>query len=195
MAKNASVLVRSKNFPSGITLEIHQGDITLMDTDAIVNAANKHLAHGGGVALAIVRRGGAVIQKESNAWIAQHGPISADEPAYTTGGKMKCKYVIHAVGPVWGEGDEDKKLIQAIRGCMQTANSLELASISFPAISTGIFRFPIDRAADIFMRTFADYSKDAESGSVCKIILVLFDAHSLEIFTHGFDHHFGEGQQ
>jgi O-acetyl-ADP-ribose deacetylase (regulator of RNase III) len=188
-------MVRRKTFPSGITLEIHQGDITLMNTDAIVNAANKHLAHGGGVAAAIVRRGGTAIQKESNAWIAQHGPINTDDPAFTTGGKMKCKYVIHAVGPVWGEGSEDKKLQRTILGGLHLGEELGIQSISFPAISTGIFGFPIDRAADIFMRTFTDYGRGAESGSVGKIILVLYDTHSLEIFTHSFDHNFGEDQQ
>ena len=100
----------SHKFPTGIVLMIKQGDITLAETEAIVNAANKRLRHGGGVAGAIARRGGPAIQAESAMWVAEHGPISADKPAFTSGGEMACKYVIHAVGPVWGEGDEDEKL-------------------------------------------------------------------------------------
>ena len=85
------------------TLRLVQGDITERDTDAIVNAANSFLQHGGGVAGAISRRGGLVIQRESDAWVSEHGPVSHAEPAVTWGGSLPCRYVIHAVGPVWGE--------------------------------------------------------------------------------------------
>src|SRR5512144_2508720 len=99
--------IREHNFPSGIRLQIVQGDITDEHVDAIVNAANRHLAHGAGVAGAILRKGGRVVQDESDRWVSQHGTVTHAEPAYTRAGSLPCRYVIHAVGPVWGEGDED----------------------------------------------------------------------------------------
>jgi len=161
-----------------------------MDTDVIVNAANKHLAHGGGVAAAIVKRGGYIIQEESRKWVEAHGPISYDQPAFTTAGEMKCKSVIHAVGPVWGEGDEDRKLTGAIRSSLLLANDLQAESISFPAISTGIFGFPADRAADIFMEEISSFCNEKQSQSIQRIILALFDAGTLSTFINSFDDHF-----
>ena len=88
----------AENFPSGAEFQIVQGDITQEAVDAIVNAANSHLQHGGGVAGVIVRQGGQAIQQESDAWVRAHGPVSHTEPAYTSAGRLPCKYVIHAVG-------------------------------------------------------------------------------------------------
>jgi len=161
-----------------------------MDTDVIVNAANKHLEHGGGVAAAIAKRGGQTIQEESRKWVKAHGPINCNQPAFTTAGKMKCKFVIHTVGPVWGEGDEDRKLAGAIRSSLLLANDLQAESISFPAISTGIFGFPADRAADIFMKEIYSFCIEKHSRSIQRIILVLFDAGKLSTFTASFDDHF-----
>ncbi|MFL7867583.1 MAG: macro domain-containing protein, partial [Anaerolineales bacterium] len=140
-------ILRQKTFPSGIQFQTVQGDITTEAVDAIVNAANRHLQHGGGVAGLIVRRGGAVIQQESDAWVQKYGPINPAAPAYTFSGNLPCKYVIHAVGPIWGEGDEDAKLSTAVSASLQLAGKLNLVSISMPAISTGIFGFPMERAA------------------------------------------------
>src|SRR5512146_1149315 len=89
-------------FASGQALQLVQGDITLEKTDAIVNAANRYLRHGGGVAGAIVQKGGAVIQQESDEWVQSHGEVVSTSPAWTSGGKLAARYVIHAVGPVWG---------------------------------------------------------------------------------------------
>ncbi|MCD6356602.1 MAG: macro domain-containing protein, partial [Anaerolineaceae bacterium] len=94
---------------------------------------------------------------------------------------------------VWGEGDEDDKLIQAIQGSLQLAEKLQATSISFPAISTGIFSFPVERAADIFMQAFSDFNNSPHAHSINKIIVVLFDRHSLAIFARSFDRHFGLG--
>ena len=111
---------------TGQTLQIVQGDITLEEVDAIVNAANEHLQHGGGVAWAIVQRGGDVIQQESDKWIQEHGPVSHTHPAWTSGGALPAKYIIHAVGPIWGDGDEDNKLADAITGSLSVADELKL---------------------------------------------------------------------
>lgn len=169
------------------TFEIVRGDITLEKVDAIVNAANKHLKHGGGVAGAIVRRGGKVIQKESNAWVRQHGTVTYDAPAYTSAGALPCRFVIHAVGPVWGEGDEDAKLTAAVRGSLQRADELQLQSIAFPAISTGIFRFPKQRAARIIINTILEYIKEHPESSLRLVRLTLYDQPTVDAFTQVWD--------
>jgi O-acetyl-ADP-ribose deacetylase (regulator of RNase III) len=138
-------------------LQIVQGDLTQEKVDAIVNAANSMLQHGGGVAGAIVRAGGRQIQAESDAWVRQHEPVSHSQPAYTSAGNLPCRYVIHAVGPVWGEGDEDHKLAQAVGGSLRVADRLGLDSIAFPAISTGIFGFPTQRAAGVILSVIREY--------------------------------------
>ena len=95
---------------------------------------------------------------------------------------MPCKYVIHAVGPVWGAGDEPHKLAAAIRGSLEVADQLKLASIAFPAISTGIFGFPKDLAASIFMETILDYFHNKPASSLKTIEIILYDSASLEVF-------------
>jgi O-acetyl-ADP-ribose deacetylase (regulator of RNase III) len=150
--------------------------------DAIVNAANAQLAHGGGVAGIISRNGGPDIDRESLAWVKEHGPVSHAEPAYTSGGRLPARYVIHAVGPVWGSGDEDKKLADAFSGSLQLANRLELESIAFPAISTGIFGFPKERAARIFFDTLERYFNEHRASVVKLVRLVLYDQPTIEAF-------------
>ena len=175
-----SVLVEKK-FTTGQSLQIVQGDITIEEVDAIVNAANEHLAHGGGVAWAISKKGGAKIQEESDAWVREHGPVSHAHPAWTSGGQLPAKYVIHAVGPVWGDGDEYNKLADAITGSLRVADELKCSSISMPAISTGIFGFPKDRAAGIIFKSIEKYFSENESG--LKIVrLTLFDQTTIDIF-------------
>ncbi len=180
-------ITKTQSLPAGQTLQICRGDITTLAVDAIVNAANAHLAHGGGIAAAISRKGGPAIQEESHAWVRQHGPVPHDQPAYTSGGNLPCKYVIHAVGPVWGDGDEGRKLADAISGSLALADKLKLASLAFPAISTGIFGFPKDLAAAIFMNAIPAYfAANPESGlRVVKILL--FDDATLEAFTNAFN--------
>ena len=118
-----------------------KGDITQQDTDAITNAANEYLKHGGGVAGAIVRRGGYEIQKESDEIVRERGPVPVGEAVVTGAGKLKAKYVIHTVGPRWGEGDEDNKLYRAIQSVLREADKLKISSVAIPAVSTGIFGF------------------------------------------------------
>jgi len=169
-------------FPSGAILQIAEGDLTQEAVDAIVNAANSHLQHGGGVAGAIARRGGPEIQAESDAWVRQHGPVSHAEPAYTGAGSLPCRYVIHAVGPVWGEGDEDARLEAAVSGSLHLADRLELASIAFPAISTGIFGFPKERAADIILSAIQDHLLHNPTSNLKLVRLTLFDAPTIDAF-------------
>ncbi len=167
---------------SGQMLQIVQGDLTEEKVDAIVNAANEHLQHGGGVAYAIVRKGGEIIQQESDEWIRKHGRISHAHPAWTSGGLLPAKYVIHAVGPVWGDGDEDAKLAAAVHGSLKAADELGLTSISLPAISTGIFGFPKGRAADVILKAIARYFDQQPESSVRLVRVVLFDPSTVDAF-------------
>jgi O-acetyl-ADP-ribose deacetylase (regulator of RNase III) len=169
-------------FPAGERLQLVEGDLTQEDVDAIVNAANAQLQHGGGVAGAIVRRGGKEIQTESNTWVRQHGPVSHAEPAYTGAGKLACRYIIHAVGPVWGEGDEDNKLAAAVNGTLELADRLKLSSIAFPAISTGIFGYPKERAAGVIFNSFKNYFEKEAPSDLKLIRLTLFDQPTIAAF-------------
>jgi len=177
-----NTVLKEQKLGGGQIIQIVQGDITTEAVDAIVNAANEHLQHGGGVAWAISRRGGQTIQQESNEWVRIKGRISHAHPAWTSGGQLHAKYVIHAVGPVWGDGDEDAKLAAAVSGSLRVADELELKSIAFPAISTGIFGFPKERAAKIIIETIETYFKENIASGVEIIKLVLFDQPTVDAF-------------
>jgi O-acetyl-ADP-ribose deacetylase (regulator of RNase III) len=178
--------------PTGQTIQIVQGDITTENVDAIVNAANERLQHGGGVAWAISRKGGPAIQKESDEWIQQYGPVLHSHPAWTSGGHLPSKYVIHAVGPVWGDGDEDRKLSEAVTGSLRLADELKCSSIALPAISTGIYGFPKDRAAGILFSSIAGYFQGNPS-TLSVIKLVLFDQTTVDSFLHSLQEMWGPG--
>jgi len=157
-------------------LELLDGDLTEMDTDAIVNAANAQLILGGGVAGAIKRKGGPEIQAECY----KIGGTFVGGAVITTGGNLKAKHVIHAVGPRNGEGNEDQKLKNATLNSLKVADENNLKSISFPAISTGIFGFPIKLCAEIMLKTTIDYLQ-GQTG-LEKVVFCLFGADSYEVF-------------
>jgi O-acetyl-ADP-ribose deacetylase (regulator of RNase III) len=157
-------------------LELLEGDITEMQTEAIVNAANARLILGGGVAGAIRRKGGPKIQEECN----KIGGTFVGGAIKTTGGNLKANYVIHAVGPQIGEGNEDEKLKNATVNSLKLADENNIKSISFPAISTGIFGFPIERCAKIMLGTTIDYLK--RQTGLEKVIFCLFGRDSFEAF-------------
>ncbi len=180
-------VLREKKYPSGYIFQIVQGDLTQEPVEAIVNAANSGLQHGGGVAGVIVRKGGVSIQNESDHWVNEHGPVSHSNPAYTSAGNLPFKYIIHAVGPVWGSGEEDAKLMDAILGSLGVADELGLQSVAFPAISTGIFGFPKDRAARLFYKLIDDYFTVKSETKLNLIRLTLFDKSTLKIFLHVWD--------
>ena len=141
---------------SRTTVRLVSEDLTERDVDAIVNAANSRLQHGGGVAGAIVRKGGQVIQQESD----RIGFVPVGSAAMTSGGKLKARRVIHAVGPRMGEGDEDRKLQSAMASVLRLAAEQGMNSISVPAISAGIFGFPKDRCAKILVGGTAAFLRD-----------------------------------
>ncbi|MBI3158965.1 MAG: macro domain-containing protein [Chloroflexi bacterium] len=167
-------ILASRAYESGCAFHLVQGDLLAEEVDAIVNPANEWLAHGGGVAGLIVRVGGRAIQDQSDAWVRAHGPVSHDRPAWTSAGALPCRYVIHAVGPVWGSGDEDAKLAAAVTASLRVAEELGLASISLPAISTGIFGFPKERAAPVILLAIDGHLKQSR-GSLGAVRLCLYD--------------------
>ncbi len=171
-------------FRDGVAISILQGDITSQNVDAIVNAANAMLQHGGGLAGMISRRGGPVIDRESAAWIAKYGSVSHSNPAYTHAGSLPCKYVIHAVGPIWGDGEEVKKLGECTTACLTLAEKLGLSSIAFPAISTGIYCVPYIIAAQGMLGAVLAYCHSNPGGQINEIRLVLYEEQAMEIFLN-----------
>ncbi|HDD56486.1 MAG TPA: macro domain-containing protein [Nitrososphaeria archaeon] len=158
-------------------VELVKGDITELEVDAIVNAANSRLKMGGGVAGAILRKGGWSIQEECD----KIGYCPVGGAVITGAGKLKAKYVIHAVGPRMGEGDEDRKLRNATLNSLKLAEKHGIKSMAFPAISTGIFGFPKDRCAKIMLRTTIDYLK--AGSSIERVIFCLYDDETYQIFA------------
>ena len=154
-----------------------QGDITELTTDVIVNAANAQLKLGAGVAGAIRRKGGPKIQEECD----KIGGTIVGGAVITSGGNLKANHVIHAVGPRMGEGNEDEKLKNATLNSLKLADEHHLRSIAFPAISTGIFGFPIERCARIMLTTAIDYIKG--NTGLEKVIFCLYGTEAFEVFA------------
>lgn len=176
-----------KKFVGKTTLEIVQGDITALAVDAIVNAANVYLKHGGGVAAAISRKGGATIQEESDTLITKHGPLATGNAVITGGGKLPAKFVIHTVGPIWNEHtptQADQLLCKAVRSSLVLAEEKQLKSIAFPAISTGIYGFPIERAAPLMLKEAMNHL-GGRTG-LERVVFCLYDRASYQVFESAF---------
>ncbi len=165
------------------TVRLISADITERDVDAIVNAANSRLQHGGGVAGAIVRKGGRIIQEESD----RIGFVAVGSAAITTGGGLKARHVIHAVGPRMGEGDEDNKLRRAMVSVLKLATENGLTSISVPAISAGIFGFPKDRCAKILVGETVNFLKSNSHSSLEFVEFCIFDQEAYNFFKSEFE--------
>src|SRR5215468_11363726 len=163
---------------NGINIELAQGDITAQEVDAIVNAANSGLVLGSGVAGAIARRGGPSIQAECDR-IAHCDVGSA---VMTGGGNLPAAHVIHAVGPRMGEGNEPGKLAGATRTSLMIAEREGLTSIALPAISTGVFGYPLESCAEVMLRVIVDFTFEQLS-SLKRIIMCLYDDRADQIFA------------
>jgi len=182
---------------SGQVIRLVHGDITEERVDAIVNAANSHLAHGGGVAAAIVRKGGAVIQRESEEWVRRHGPVPTGGAAITSAGALPCRAVIHAVGPIWrgGSEGEEELLRSAARSSFALAAERGFTSLALPAISAGIFGFPAERCAEILLTTAREGLRGHAEGALGGIRFVLFDPPTLEAFLEVFRRIFAPSEE
>lgn len=166
-----------KKYVNKCLIELVQGDITEQKTEAIVNAANEQLILGSGVAGAIRIKGGPTIQKQCD----KLAPIKTGQAALTSAGNLKAKYVIHAVGPIQGQDADDQLLVSATVSALKIADGSGIKSISFPAISTGVFGFDITRCAQLMLNTVQDYIK--KGSNIERIIFCLFDSHSFEVFA------------
>ena len=173
-AKTANRIVIPMN---GTRLELVEGDITELDVEAIVNPANEQLLLGGGVAGFIREKGGPSVQEECK----RIGSLPTGKAVITGAGKMKFKHVIHAVGPKMGEGDEDRKLSSAVREALALADRHGLKSMAIPAISTGNYGFPMDRAARI---TLTEVHRYLQGGTKLeRVVVVLFDNPAYKVFA------------
>ena len=180
-----SELVSEYKTPTGQTIQVRLGDLTGEEVGAIVNAANSDLAHGGGVAGAVVRAGGYEIQQESTRWVHTHGPVATGQVAVTGPGRLPCKYIIHAVGPVWRGGgqNEDDLLRQAVENSLLKAEELGLESIALPAISSGIFGFPKPRCARILLAAAMEFFRQHPQGSLRQARFTNIDQATTAIFV------------
>jgi O-acetyl-ADP-ribose deacetylase (regulator of RNase III) len=163
-------------------LELVEGDITEMDVDAIVNAANERLAHGGGVAGVISRKGGPAIQHESDAWVRARSRVPTGSAAITSGGRLKARHVIHAVGPIYdGTARSAELLASAVRAALQVADDHDLKSVALPAISTGIFGYPMEEAARVMLRAAIAYLE--RETKLERVIFCLYGRTAFDVFA------------
>jgi O-acetyl-ADP-ribose deacetylase (regulator of RNase III) len=161
------------------TLQAVLGDMTSEQVNAIVNAANSHLAHGGGLAGAIVDRGGFVIQEESSLL----APVAVGDAAVTSAGALPCRWVIHAVGPIWGSGNEERLLRSAVRSSLDRASALGAASVALPAISTGIFGYPKEDGVRCIVDEATRWLRSHPAASVSTLRFTAFDTTTAELFA------------
>jgi O-acetyl-ADP-ribose deacetylase len=156
-------------------IKVIKGDITKIEADAIVNAANSSLLGGGGVDGAIHRAGGPEILEACRNIVARQGNCKTGEAVITTAGRLPAKFVIHTVGPVWngGNNNEETKLANCYLNSLKLAEENGCSSIAFPNISTGVYKFPKDKAAGIAVRTVAEYFR--KPSAISEVIFVCFD--------------------
>jgi len=161
-------------------IEIIKGDITKMEVDAVVNAANTSLLGGGGVDGAIHRAGGPAILDECRKIVARQGGCKVGEAVITAAGNLPARHVIHTVGPVWngGEKKEAELLASAYRNSLQLAVEHSLRTIAFPNISTGVYRFPKPLAAEIALSTVQSFTVGFE-----RIVFVCFDDENYDLYN------------
>lgn len=180
--RDRPIIVEQIELQNGKIIRLVKGDITFRNVDVVVNAANSNLKHGGGVAAAIVRIGGQIIQEESD----RIGFVPVGSAAITTSGKLPCKAVIHAVGPRMGEGDEDAKLRSAIRSSLLIASEKKFRDIAIPAVSSGIFGFPKDKCAAILTSESLNFllnRGEDKKGSALEIVeFCIIDSDTLNEF-------------
>ncbi len=181
--ESENTILLDHTLETGQVLRVVRGDITIETSDAIVNAANERLMHGGGVAGAISRKSGGIVQEESDAWVRQHGPVTTGTAAITGGGRLPAKHVIHAVGPVWGSGNETEKLAGAVHSALTLADMHHLESISIPGISSGIFGGPKDVCAQIIVRSTVDYMAQTPGSSLKEIRFCNIDEATASAFV------------
>ncbi len=169
--------------PSNRKITLITGDISVQQVDAIVNAANQHLTRGGGVCGAIHRAGGPAIWQECKAIVEKHGLVPTGHAVATTGGNLPARYVIHTVGPVWhgGNSGEAEQLASGYREAIRIADQLELTTIAFPSVSTGIYGYPVELAAPVALS--AVIAALATAKHINEVRFVLFDEDTFQAYA------------
>ena len=163
-------------------IHLQQGDITLFEGDAIVNAANSSLQGGGGVDGAIHRAGGSVILEECTAWVRKNGVLPTGKAMITSAGNLRCNWVIHTVGPVWNNGlkDEDLLLSSCYINSLHICREKKIRSVAFPNISTGAYRFPKPDAAEVAVASVQNFLSSGEDD--IEVTFVCFDDHNYRLY-------------
>ncbi len=177
----------------GRTFSLVVGDLLDEPVEAIVNAANGRLAHGGGVAAAIASAAGDEFDAASETWVATHGTIPTGEAVVTTAGRLQYRGVIHAVGPVRGEGDEEEKLTRAVANALLRAHEQGWSSVSFPAISSGIFAVPLDVCARAYVAGVRRHLERCPESAVREIRLCVFESPIVDHIEEAMARH-GQGE-
>lgn len=170
----------SVDISGGKVFQIVVGDLLSEDTDCIINAANGHLAHGGGVAAVIARAAGPSLVQECDRLVRGNGPVPTGDCVVTTAGNLPFKGVIHAVGPRMGEGNEAVKLMMTLESCFCRAQDRGWKSVSFPAVSSGIFGVPYDICARAYRKAVENFCSKNPDSCVKRIRLVLFEGPMLD---------------
>lgn len=173
---------------AGARIVAVQGDITAQEVQAVVNAANTKLQHGGGVAAAIAEAAGPIVQQESNAWIDEHGELRPGQAALTSAGDMPADHIIHVAGPVYDTDSDDNEhlLREAVTAALDAASGADVASVAFPAISAGTYGYPRDEATAVIASTARDWLDD-HAGDLDEIRLVGFDRATTDDFAAAID--------
>ncbi len=166
-------------------ITVVEGDLTIQDVDVIVNAANAKLLHGGGVAAAIARAGGSIVDEESQAWVQANGPVGPGTAAVTSAGNMPASDVVHVVGPVYAPGrDNEHMLRMAVRAALDTAQHLGASTVAMPAISAGIYGYPVEEATAVIADTVRSWLID-NPGVFAEVRLVAFGTDTADGFRAG----------
>lgn len=160
-------------------------DITILQVDAIVNAANSYLQHGGGVAGVIARKGGPEIQKESDEYVRKFGPVKPGEVAVTSAGRLPARYIIHTVGPIGDKPENDEIMESCFKNILKKSDELKLRSLALPFVGTGIFGYPLERFVVVAIKSLNDYFCNY-SGTIEKVIFCDIDAQKVKYFESRF---------
>ncbi len=164
-----------------------EGDLTTARTDVIVNAANEHLQHGGGVAAALAAVGGEEFVADSYRWVSEHGPVRSGQAAVTTGGSLSARWVVHVVGPrYWEGGDNPARLREAVRVALDSSVQVGAQTVAMPAISAGVFGYPLEEATALIASECVRWVAEHPRG-LTQIQLVGYDHRAADAFRVGLE--------
>jgi len=188
---SSSPLFTSKWTYKGVTFENGMGDICYLEVDAIVNASNGQLVHNNGLSNSMIAQGGDVIQEESNKIIEDNnGALHVGTAVATSGGALTAKYIIHVVTPIWTGGDNNEafRLEKCIINALLRAEELEIRSIAFPSLTSGVFGFPRDKCAEIIINKCLEYlEENIKDTTLREIKFINMDVNSVKAFKHQMD--------